>query len=241
MKKTFIIKSGAVEKIIINGRDAGKINIKVGKNSVVDIFDQGPTLSTGSDPDLHVKVIAESGSKISWYGVNENNTSLQVDLLGKKANVAVNELNIGTVESKSKRTVLINHIAPETQSAFLGFALMQNNSEHNWNVTTTIERKAKKSTANQRINNLLLGVSGAVKNHLALIIRNNDVICTHAVATGHLDEEQIFYAQARGLTIKKSKALMARGFVAPIFKLLPNDLEQELEEKIDYLFHDNAE
>ncbi|MDO8512279.1 MAG: SufD family Fe-S cluster assembly protein [bacterium] len=219
MKKNIKIADGKTAEIIIDIAKDRNVFIEVGKLCNVTILEiirgatnQGPTLDpTGSESGLQLKV----------------------NLIGKKSVINIHSLVVGLGGNKSKNEIEINHLARETNSAFTGYALLKNNAEHTWEISTVIENVAKKSVASQKINNLLLGENGVVKNRPALIIRNNDVSCSHAVATGHLDEEQLFYAQARGLTVEQSKSLMARGFVEPFIRLLPKNIQQEIIGKFD--------
>ena len=210
MNKKIKISDGKTEEIIIDSVKDHKVLIEIGKLCHVTLL------------------VIERGAVDSSF-------QLKANMAGKKSTVNINSLVIGAGVNKSNSQIEINHLARETTSSFTGYALMQNDSEHVWAVTTIIENIAKKSVASQKINNLLLGTSGGVKNRPALIIRNNDVICSHAVATGHLDEEQLFYSQSRGLTVAQSKSLMARGFVEPFLQQLPKCVEQELGDKIDNL------
>lgn len=218
--KKIKIADGKTAEIFIDSAKDRNVSIEVGKRCNVNVLvigggatKQGPTLLTGSD--------------LVWR--------LKVDLAGKKTALNIHSLIIGSNGKQSKNEIEIKHLARETSSAFTGYALLQNGDAHTWGVTTIIEKIAKKSSASQKINNLLLGENGIVKNRPALLIRNNDVVCSHAVATGHLDEEQLFYSRARGLTIAQSKSLLARGFVEPFLRKLPEQSKQELGEKIDNL------
>ena len=206
MNKKFKIPDGKTEEIIIDSAKDNDVFIEVGKFSSVTV------LTIGRGVTNQVQALGSTGS--------DPNLRLMVNLVGKRSVVNIHSLIVGSVGNKSKNEIEINHLARETTSSFTGYALMQNDSEHVWAVTTIIENVAKKSNASQKINNLLLGENGGVKNRPALIIRNNDVVCAHAVATGHLDEEQLFYSRARGLTVAQSKRLMARGFVEPFLKQL---------------------
>lgn len=196
MKKNIKITAGKSAEIILDSAKDQDVFIEVGKFCTVSV--------------LTIRRVAD-----------DFNLQLRVNLVGKKSAVNIHSLIVGSIGKKTINEIEINHLARETSSSFIGYALMQNNAEHIWGVTTVIEKAAKKSRASQKINNLLFGELGVVKNRPALVIKNNDVICSHAVATGHLDEEQLFYAQARGVTLKQSKELLTQAFVAPILKLWP--------------------
>ncbi|MDK0748948.1 SufD family Fe-S cluster assembly protein, partial [Clostridium perfringens] len=50
-----------------------------------------------------------------------------------------------------------------------------------------------------------------------LEIEADDVRCTHGSTTGKVDEELIFYAQARGLSRQEATRIIVSGFFQQIF------------------------
>ena len=50
-----------------------------------------------------------------------------------------------------------------------------------------------------------------------LEIEADDVRCTHGATSGRVDEEQIFYAQARGLSADEAARLVVAGFFQQVF------------------------
>ena len=80
-----------------------------------------------------------------------------------------------------------------------------------------VERDAQKTNAYQENRNLLLSKTAHADSIPGLEILANDVRCTHGSTTGKVDEELIFYAQARGLTRKEATRLIVSGFFQQIF------------------------
>jgi Fe-S cluster assembly protein SufD len=50
-----------------------------------------------------------------------------------------------------------------------------------------------------------------------LEIEADDVRCTHGATSGRVDAEQIFYAQARGLSAEEAARLVVAGFFQQVF------------------------
>lgn len=88
-----------------------------------------------------------------------------------------------------------------------------------------IGKKAQKSHAYQKNQNLIVSENCFVESQPFLEILANDVFCTHGSTTGRLDKGQIDYLRTRGLTEKKAKQLLIEGFI--------KDLFQKMREKID--------
>ena len=51
----------------------------------------------------------------------------------------------------------------------------------------------------------------------------DDVKCTHGATIGQLNEDEIFYLQARGVPRKIAARLLTQGFVDDILNRLPRD------------------
>jgi Fe-S cluster assembly protein SufD len=50
-----------------------------------------------------------------------------------------------------------------------------------------------------------------------LEIEADDVRCTHGATSGRVDAEQLFYAQARGLSAEEAARLVVAGFFQQVF------------------------
>ena len=76
---------------------------------------------------------------------------------------------------------------------------------------------AQKTDGYQRIDNLLLTEHSRADSIPGLEIEADDVRCTHGATTGRVDEEQIFYAMARGFTRKEAMRMIVIGFFQQVF------------------------
>ena len=62
-----------------------------------------------------------------------------------------------------------------------------------------VEKDAQRTDAYQKNDNLVLSDSARADSIPGLEIEANDVRCTHGATAGRVDEEMIFYAQARAI------------------------------------------
>jgi Fe-S cluster assembly protein SufD len=74
----------------------------------------------------------------------------------------------------------------------------------------------QKTDAQQKNENLLLGVGAEVDSQPQLEIEADDVKCSHGSTIGQLDENAIFYLRSRGIGEAEASALLTRGFAAQI-------------------------
>ncbi len=73
---------------------------------------------------------------------------------------------------------------------------------------------AQKTDAKQTNRALLLSDDAQVNSNPQLEIFADDVKCTHGAAVGQLDEDALFYLQARGLPPDQARDLLLHAFAA---------------------------
>lgn len=109
------------------------------------------------------------------------------------------------------------HRAPSCTSNFLYKAALQDQSRTVWRGMIKVAPGAQKTDGYQRIDNLLLTEHSRADSIPGLEIEADDVRCTHGATTGRVDEEQIFYAMARGFTRKEAMRMIVIGFFQQVF------------------------
>lgn len=70
-----------------------------------------------------------------------------------------------------------------------------------------------------------------------LLIDENDVMASHAMSIGRVDEDQLYYLMSRGLSIQQCTSLIATGYLMPITETINNaslkeTLKNEMEGKL---------
>ena len=80
-----------------------------------------------------------------------------------------------------------------------------------------VDRDAQKTDGYQRNDNLILSESARADSIPGLEIQADDVKCSHGATAGRVDDEQVFYAQARGLTRKEAIRMIVAGFFQQVF------------------------
>lgn len=70
----------------------------------------------------------------------------------------------------------------------------------------------KKTNAYQSNRNVLLSNNASINTKPQLEIYADDVKCSHGATTGKIDEEALFYLQARGIPLKQAQQLMVYAF-----------------------------
>lgn len=112
---------------------------------------------------------------------------------------------------------LQHHQAPHCRSDFLYKAALQDQSRTVWRGMIKVDVGAQKTDGYQRNDNLLLSPSARADSIPGLEIEADDVRCTHGSTSGRVDEELIFYAQARGFTRQEATRMIVTGFFQQVF------------------------
>ena len=84
-----------------------------------------------------------------------------------------------------------------------------------------VEPGAQKTDAFQQNRNLVLDRTARADSIPNLEIEANDVRCTHGATVSQVEEEHIFYLQARGIPRTEAQKLVVEGFFRPVIDRIP--------------------
>lgn len=98
-----------------------------------------------------------------------------------------------------------------------------------------VQPGAQKTDSKQTNNNLLLSTQARADSQPQLEIYADDVKCTHGATLGPIDQEHLFYLQARGLSPAEARAMLTYGFA---WEVLSNVAYEPLRKVLDTLVQD---
>jgi Fe-S cluster assembly protein SufD len=99
--------------------------------------------------------------------------------------------------------------------------VLRDNSDSKYIGSIVIEENASQTESFLDDGVLVLGNGTKNQSEPILEIRNNDVKASHGSTTGRINEEEVFYLQARGLSKKEAENIIVEGF----FEKLLNQIE----------------
>ena len=128
-----------------------------------------------------------------------------------------------------------DHIAADTRSDLLYKSALKGSSRSVYYGLTRVGLEARNADANQENRNLLLSHEAKADSDPVLeILTSNIVRCSHGATAGPVDEEQLFYLQARGIPRPKAEALLVRAFLGQVVARVPGEaLREEIEGVIE--------
>jgi Fe-S cluster assembly protein SufD len=161
----------------------------------------------------HQQTIAERDVQLNLLAVGLGGRltrqSVETALVGPGANAEMLGLVFGSRGQHFDYYTVQEHVEGHTTSDLLYKGLIR------------IHKNAQRSDAYQANRNLLLSDTSRADSIPQLEIEANDVRCTHGATIGPVDEEQIFYLMARGLTRVQAKELVVEGFFVEVTDRIP--------------------
>ena len=87
---------------------------------------------------------------------------------------------------------------------------------------------AKNADANQENRNLLLSKTARADSDPVLeILTSNIIRASHGATAGPVDQEQLYYMQARGIRHRDAEAMLVRAFLEAVLGRVPNEAARE--------------
>ncbi len=198
---------GALEVFLAQGARLGLVNIQDWDNATWHLSRERALV--GRDASLQWTVGA-LGSRVSK--VNQ-----EVALAGEGSSAQVNGVMFTTGRQHLAYFTRQDHRAPHTTSDLLYKGGLQDKSRIVWKGMIRVEKDAQRTDAYQKNDNLVLSHFARADSIPGLEIEANDVRCTHGATAGRVDDEMIFYAQARGIPRDPAVRLIVEGFFANVY------------------------
>jgi Fe-S cluster assembly protein SufD len=117
----------------------------------------------------------------------------------------------------------VDHTKPHAESNELYKGILADSSRAVFNGKIFVRQDAQKTNAFQQNNNILLSENATINTKPQLEIWADDVKCSHGCTTGQLDEEALFYLQARGIGKVQAKGLLLYAFAGEVLEHIANE------------------
>ena len=167
------------------------------------------------------KARVHADGRLQWtlgaLGSRLSQVQQDVALVGRGAHAQVNGVMFTEGRHQLGYNTLQHHQAPDCKSDLLYKGALQDRSRLVWRGMIKVDKIAQKTDGYQRNDNLMLSTEARADSIPGLEIEADDVRCTHGSTSGRVDDEQIFYAQARGLTADEAARLVVAGFFQQVF------------------------
>lgn len=115
----------------------------------------------------------------------------------------------------------IDHRASHTSSDEVYKGIADGNGRGVFNGKIIVQPGTAKIVATQASHNLLLSSEAEIDTKPELEIYADDLRCAHGATVGQLDDDAMFYLQARGVPAAEARALLTYGFVQAAVATIP--------------------
>ncbi len=195
------------------------------------------------------KIQIENGFNISTeYVTQQSNSTFKINTITLNGELIRNNLNIevegqncetylnGAVITKDKQVVdnhtFVNQLVPNCMSDEKYKYVLDGHSVGTFNGRVVVQKDAQKINAFQDNGNILLSDFAKINSKPELEIYADDVKCSHGSTTGQLDEQALFYLQARGISKPKARHLLVQAFVSDVLNEINGDKTNRLIAKV---------
>jgi len=146
-------------------------------------------------------------------------------------------LSVAQGTQEFDQRTLQSHQAPNTGSNLLYKNALLDRARTIFSGLIIVDPDAQKTDAYQGNRNLMLSDDAEANSLPGLEIHANDVRCTHGATTGHVDAEQMFYLESRGIPPADARQLLVFGFFEEVLaKIADEALRLHLRELIKARF-----
>jgi Fe-S cluster assembly protein SufD len=185
------------------------------------------SLSSGTWHFASHRARVERDAELDWvaggFGSKKGKTRIQNDLAGSGATSRVTGAYFADGEQHLDYDTFQEHIAPNTTSDFAFKGALRDEATAVWRGMIKVEKDAQKTNAYQENRNLILSEKAHADSIPGLEIEANDVRCTHGATISPVNQDELFYAMARGISRGEAERLIVRGFFTDVL----NRIEME--------------
>jgi Fe-S cluster assembly protein SufD len=156
-------------------------------------------------------------------GSNNTRNEVNAKLDGQNANADINGAYLLAGHEKLENRVFIDHAYPECDSNQLFKGILDDYSKGAFTGKILVRKDSQKTNAFQSTKNILLHENAKMAMNPFLEIYADDVKCSHGASVGEIDEDALFYLQARGISKQEAKTILLRSFVLEILEKISNE------------------
>jgi Fe-S cluster assembly protein SufD len=186
---------------------------------------------------VHLHRASTFTSRAITFGGRIARNDISATLAGDGAECTLNGLYVADGDQLIDTHTLIDHAMPHCPSHEVYRGILSGRAKPVFNGKIIVRPDAQKTDAKQTNKALLLSGEATINTKPQLEIFADDVKCTHGAAIGQLDDDQLFYLRARGISQNDARNMLIHAFASDVLNGIRIDavrarLEQVLVEKL---------
>ena len=120
---------------------------------------------------------------------------------------------LGTGKQHLDTSILVDHAAPDCVSRQVYKGVLDDQARGVFQGKIVVRRDSQRTDGFQMNRGLLLSPRAEINAKPELEIYADDVKCSHGSTVGEIDEDALFYMQARGIGLEEARALLIEAYV----------------------------
>ena len=208
--------------------------VVVGEGAIVEYYtDQRESERAFHIANIQAQVAARGvfASHAFSTGARIQRHDIGIALRGEGADCTMNGVYLADGERLIDTHTSLDHAMPHCTSHEIYKGILAGKARAVFNGRIIVRIDAQKTDAKQTNRALLLSDDATINSNPQLEIFADDVKCTHGAAVGQLDEEAMFYLQARGLTRSEARDMLLHAFAGEVLDGLKiPELRQQIEQ-----------
>ncbi|KAB8307484.1 Fe-S cluster assembly protein SufD [Erwinia endophytica] len=179
----------------------------------------------------HNDIVIASDARVQSHnfllgsGLSRHNTSVQLN--GEGSELGINSLMLPSGKEVCDSRTWLEHNKGHCLSRQLHKTIVRDKARAVFNGQIKVAKYALKTDGQMTNNNLLLGRLAEVDTKPQLEIYADDVKCSHGATIGRIDDEQMFYLRARGISEESAQRMIIYAFAAELTEAITDDVLKE--------------
>ncbi len=157
---------------------------------------------------------------------------IQALLNSESCQAVLNGLYMGSGEQLIDHHTVVDHSKPRCESHEYYFGILGGRARGVFNGKIFVRQDAQKTNAKQTNRNLVLSDTALIDTKPQLEIYADDVKCTHGATIGQLNQDALFYLQARGVGAEMARRMLVRAFANDAVERITIDSAREYLENL---------
>ncbi len=161
-------------------------------------------------------------SAIIDIGGTQARQATTAQLLQEGAEVDLQGVFFGQRDQRTDVWTRVDHLVPHCRSNELFKGIMDDKARGAFTGLVKVHAGAHHTESEQENRNLLLSREAHIDTSPQLEIDNDDVKCSHGSTIGQLEEEQLFFLRARGISADRARMMLTRAFASEVLESMEN-------------------
>jgi Fe-S cluster assembly protein SufB len=176
--------------------------------------------------------IAYQNARISWIDGNFGSkvTMKYPSVILKEPGAHAEILSIAVADTGQHQDAggKVIHLAPNTTSTIVSKSISKNGGRNSYRGLIRVIPGATHVRSRVQCDALMLDAQSRSDAYPTVLIHESDLDVGHEASVSTLNDDQLFYIMARGITKSAASAMIVNGFIEPFIKTLPMEYAVEL-------------